>query len=191
MGKIGQGDGHAWGVGEAGTSMGAGGGFTWKLQEIVVHGVRREWCQSNNQQAQWQRRIDSQHELSKNSEKRKTQNWGDGHTWALQLKVVPSASFSPWSFSCLFSYGVPSHPDALRNPLLWIPRLKKNSPPNLFFFLLCLCLPQQAILCSTAPLVSKDGVSDHQHGLWHAHAADFLGVGKRGPPLIPSAAQLL
>ena len=25
MGKIGQGDGHAWGVGEAGTSMGAGG----------------------------------------------------------------------------------------------------------------------------------------------------------------------
>ena len=43
--------------------------FTWKLQGIVAHGVRKEWCQSNNQQAQWQRRIDSQHELSKNSEK--------------------------------------------------------------------------------------------------------------------------
>nr|CAN71858.1 hypothetical protein VITISV_012969 [Vitis vinifera] len=58
---------------------------------------------------------------------------------------------------------------------------------SLSFPLVCFCLPQQVILSSTAPLVSKDGVSDHQHGRCHAHAADFPGVGKRGPPLISSA----
>ena len=70
--------------------------------------------------------------------------------------------------------------------------LPPGEKPQIFHFsFLCLCLPQQAILGSTAPLISKDGVSDHQHDLWHAHAADFPGVGKRGPPLIPGAARLL
>ncbi|XP_034701083.1 uncharacterized protein LOC117926114 [Vitis riparia] len=41
------------------------------------------------------------------------------------------------------------------------------------------------------PHISKRAASDHQHGLWYARAADFPGIGKRGPPLTLAAARLL
>ena len=53
MRKIGEGDGHAWDVGEAGTSM----GFGEKGAKAIINKPR-------------QRRIDSQSELSKNSKKK-------------------------------------------------------------------------------------------------------------------------
>ncbi|RVW83969.1 26S proteasome non-ATPase regulatory subunit 12-like B [Vitis vinifera] len=70
----------------------------------------------------------------------------------------------------------PERPEKNPSSSPWPSPLLKKSPRCLPFLFLCLCLPQQAILGSTASLVSKDGVSDHQHGLWHAHAADFPGV---------------
>ena len=60
--------------------------------------------------------------------------------WFPQKNPPEPYFFPPWSFSCLFSYGVPSHPDAPRNPLLWIPSL---------------CLPQQALFLSSLASLSR------------------------------------
>ena len=91
------------------------------------------------------------------------------HTWVSlfwQWSHPPHGSSSPLTLSILLSFC--------------------SLPPRAT---LCLCLPQQAILGSTAPLVSKDPIPVHQHG--RPYLLQLVPCVERGPPTLLGCCQSL